>query len=203
MDNQIIFIRIADECDTKYIDEIIEETYLSAIARKTGIAKRSFEAVAEKIAAGKAVIAVTSGGEWVGFSYFETWENDQFVSNSGLIVAPRFRNSGVAAAIKNKVFKLSRRLYPNARIFSITSGSAVMRMNAKLGFLPVAFSEITRDALFWEGCQSCVNYDILQRKEKCNCLCTAMLFDPECSFSTPTPLSLQSGKCKQTTFSNN
>lgn len=203
MDNQIIFIRIADECDTKYVDEIIEETYLSAVARKTGIARRTFASVAEKIAAGKAVIAITSGGEWVGFSYFETWEDDRFVSNSGLIVAPRFRNSGVAAAIKNKVFKLSRRLYPNAKIFSITSGSAVMRMNAKLGFLPVAFSEITHDELFWEGCKSCINYDILERKGKCNCLCTAMLFDPAYSLHTPTPVSLQPGKYKQTTFSNN
>ncbi|MDN3585053.1 N-acetyltransferase [Pedobacter aquatilis] len=149
------------------------------MARGSGISRRSFESVESKILGGKAVVALTSNGEWVGFSYLECWENDRFVSNSGLIVAPKFRNSGVARAIKNRIFKLSRRLYPDAKIFSITSGPAIMRMNSKLGFLPVSFAEITHDEQFWEGCKSCVNYDILQRKGKCNCLCTAMLFDPD------------------------
>jgi len=95
-----------------------------------------------------------------------------------LIVAPEYRNSGVAKSIKDRIFRLSRRMYPAAKIFSITSGTAVMKMNSRLGFQPVAFSEITHDEVFWEGCKSCPNYDILERKHKCNCLCTAMLFDP-------------------------
>jgi len=179
MDNQIIFVRIANQSDARYAEEIIKETEQSALARGSGIAKRTVPSVIEKMAKGKAVIALTNAGEWVGFSYLETWENDRFVSNSGLIVAPKFRNSGVARSIKNRIFKMSRRLYPNSKIFSITSGPAIMRMNAKLGFLPVSFAEITHDEGFWEGCKSCVNYDILERKKKCNCLCTAMLFDPE------------------------
>lgn len=179
MDNHIIFVRIADQGDAHYAKEIIQETEQSAIARGSGIAKRTLASIIEKMAAGKAVIALTNTGEWVGFSYLETWENERFVSNSGLIVAPKFRNSGVARSIKNRIFKMSRRLYPNSKIFSITSGPAIMRMNAKLGFLPVSFAEITHDEHFWEGCKSCVNYDILTRKKKCNCLCTAMLFDPE------------------------
>lgn len=178
MDNQIIFIRIACEEDRQYINEILTETERSAIARGSGIAKRTVVAVEEKIMAGKAIIAHTANGEWVGFSYLETWENNRFVSNSGLIVSPKFRNSGVAKAIKNRIFKLSRRLYPHSKIFSITSGSAVMRMNSRLGFLPVSYAEITHDDRFWEGCKSCVNYNVLQGKRKCNCLCTAMLFDP-------------------------
>ena len=179
MDNQIIFIRIADERDTKDVPEIIGETEKSAIARGSGIARRTTASVAEKIRSGKAVIALTSKNEWVGFSYLETYEQGRFVSNSGLIVAPKFRNSGVARSIKNRIFSLSRRLYPKSKIFSITSGPAIMRLNSKLGFLPVSFAEITHDELFWEGCKSCVNYDILERKKRCNCLCTAMLFDPE------------------------
>ena len=179
MDNQIIFIRIADDRDTKYVPEIIAETEKSAIARGSGIAKRTVTSVNEKILAGKAVIALTSNGEWVGFSYLESYEQGKFVSNSGLIVAPKFRNSGVARSIKKRIFRLSRKLYPTSKIFSITSGPAIMRMNAKLGFLPVSFAEITHDEQFWDGCKSCVNYDILERKKKCNCLCTAMLFDPE------------------------
>lgn len=179
MDNEIIFVRIADERDTKYINEIIEETHRSAIKRGSGISKRSFDSVKEKMLDGKAIIAVTARGEWAGFSYVQAWENEKFVSNSGLIVAPRYRNSGVANAIKKRIFRLSRRLYPQAKIFSITSGPAIMRMNSRLGFLPVSFAEITHDQCFWEGCKSCVNYDILERKNKCNCLCTAMLFDPE------------------------
>lgn len=179
MNNQIIFIRIANESDTKYVTEIIAETERSAIARGSGIAKRTVASVEQKIREGKAVVAMTSGGEWAGFSYLEIWEQGRFVSNSGLIVAPKFRNSGVARSIKNRIFKLSRKLYPNSKIFSITSGPSIMRMNSKLGFLPVSFAEITHDEHFWEGCKSCVNYDILERKKKCNCLCTAMLFDPE------------------------
>ena len=178
MDNHIIFVRTANQNDAHYAEEIIQETAQSAIARGSGIAKRTAESIIAKMTAGKAVIALTAKGEWVGFSYLETWENERFVSNSGLIVAPKFRNSGVARSIKNKVFRMSRRLYPNSKIFSITSGPAVMRMNTKLGFLPVSFAEVTHDESFWEGCKSCVNYDILKRKKKCNCLCTAMLFDP-------------------------
>lgn len=174
----MIFVRIATINDIRYVDEIIKETAASAIARGTGIAKRTPESVAQKMRDGKAVIALTSAGKWVGFSYFEAWEQGNFVSNSGLIVAPEFRKSGVAKSIKDRIFKISRRMYPRAKIFSITSGTAVMKMNSQLGFQPVAFSEITHDERFWEGCKSCPNYDILERKHKCNCLCTAMLFDP-------------------------
>jgi len=179
MNNQLIFVRIATAEDAGYADEIIKETESSAIARGSGISKRSIESVVEKMINGKAVIALTSSAEWVGFSYLETWENGSFVSNSGLIVAPKFRNSGVAKCIKNRVFRLSRRIYPKAKIFSITSGTAIMKMNSALGFEPVTFEEITHDFKFWDGCKSCINYDILQRKKNCNCLCTAMLYNPE------------------------
>lgn len=179
MENPMIFVRIATINDIKYVDEIIQETESSAIARGSGISKRTPASLAQKMRDEKAVIAVTSTGEWVGFAYFETWENDRFISNSGLIVAPKFRKSGVARAIKDRVFKISRRRYPQAKVFSITSGMAIMKMNTQLGFEPVTFAEITHDPNFWEGCKSCVNYDVLEGKKKCNCLCTAMLFDPE------------------------
>nr|WP_199076985.1 N-acetyltransferase [Pedobacter sp. ASV19] len=178
MENQLIFVRIATINDIRYVDEIIKETEASALARGTGIAKRSPESLSKKICEGKAVIAVTSRGVWAGFAYFEVWDGGRFVSNSGLIVAPAFRNCGVARAIKERVFLVSRRTYPEARIFSITSGLTVMKMNSSLGFQPVTFSEIAQAPDFWEGCKSCVNYDVLERKGKCNCLCTAMLFDP-------------------------
>lgn len=178
MNNHIIFVRIATLNDIRYTLEIIRETEASAIARGTGIAKRSAQTVSQKMREGKAVIAVTSSGEWVGFAYFETWEQGRFISNSGLIVAPEFRNTGVARAIKDRIFQLSRRLYPAAKIFSITTGTAVMKMNSRLGFQPVAFSEITQDSTFWEGCKGCVNFDILESKKRGNCLCTAMLFIP-------------------------
>lgn len=179
MENPMIFVRIATINDIKYVDEIIQETESSAIARGSGISKRSPESLAQKIRDEKAVIAVTTAGEWVGFAYFEAWENGSFISNSGLIVSPKFRKTGVARAIKDRIFRMSRRKYPNAKIFSITSGIAIMKMNTQLGFEPVTFAEITKDPSFWEGCKSCVNYGILEGKKKCNCLCTAMLFDPE------------------------
>ncbi|MFC6102183.1 GNAT family N-acetyltransferase [Olivibacter domesticus] len=179
MEEDCIVIRIARLSDMEYINEIILETEKSAIARGIGIARRSPESIHLYMKERKAIIAVTASGEWVGFSYISVWENGRFVSNSGLIVAPRFRHTGVAQAIKERVFKLAREQYPHAQIFSITSGMAVMKMNTKLGFEPVTYQEITHDPKFWEGCKSCANHSILLQKGLCNCLCTAMLFDPD------------------------
>lgn len=151
----------------------------SAAARGTGIAKRSPEYIEQKIDEGKAVIAITDQNEWVGFCYIETWSHGEYVANSGLIVAPAFRKSGVAKSIKKKIFNLSRKLYPDAKIFGLTTGLAVMKINSDLAYEPVTYSELTQDEAFWAGCKSCVNYEILMSKERKNCMCTAMLYDPK------------------------
>lgn len=150
----------------------------SARARGTGIAKRDPSYIENKMLEGKAVIAMTTDGKWVGFCYIETWSHGEYVANSGLIVSPEFRKSGVAKRIKQAVFNLSREKYPNAKIFGLTTGLAVMKINSDLGYEPVTYSELTQDEAFWAGCKSCVNYDILTMKERKNCLCTAMLYDP-------------------------
>jgi hypothetical protein len=178
VDNQNIIIRAATPADKVYAKTITDEMESSAMARGTGIAKRSPEYVAEKIDEGKAVIAVTKDGQWVGFCYIETWEGE-YVANSGLIVSPEFRKSGVAKSIKQHIFQLSREKYPDAKIFGLTTGLAVMKINSDLGYEPVTYSELTQDEKFWAGCKSCVNYDILMSKERKNCLCTAMLYDPK------------------------
>ena len=150
----------------------------SAKARGTGIAKRSPEYVAKKMEEGKAVIAVLPDGVWVGFCYIEVWGHEEFVANSGLIVSPEFRKSGIAKKIKQRIFNLSREKYPHAKIFGLTTGLAVMKINSDLGYEPVTYSELTDDEEFWAGCKSCVNYDILMSKDKKICMCTAMLYDP-------------------------
>lgn len=177
MDQQII-IRVANSGDVHYASLITDEMESSAKARGTGIAKRSPEYVAKKMEEGKAVIAHTPDGSWVGFCYIEAWEHEKFVANSGLIVAPDFRKSGVAKQIKKRIFDLSREKYPDAKIFGLTTGLAVMKINSELGYEPVTYSELTDDEQFWAGCKSCVNYDILMSKGRKNCLCTAMLYDP-------------------------
>ena len=154
------------------------------MARGTGIARRSPEYVEKKIQEGKAVIAVTTDGVWVGFCYIEAWGHNQYVANSGLIVSPPFRKTGVAKAIKKGIFELSRQRYPHAKIFGLTTGLAVMKINSDLGYEPVTYSELTDDEEFWAGCKSCINYDILMSKERKNCMCTAMLFDPADHFET-------------------
>lgn len=161
-----------------YVSEIQQEMYDSAQRRGTGIAKRSIEYLSKKISDGNAVVA-TENGEWVGFCYIETWSHGKFVANSGLIVSPKFRNGGVATQIKHKVFQLSREKYPEAKVFGLTTGLAVMKINSDLGYKPVIYSELTQDEEFWNGCKNCVNYEILMKKERKNCLCTAMLFVPE------------------------
>ena len=177
MDPDGIIIRIAGQQDEQYAVQIAEETERSALQRGSGISKRSPESIIKKMREGKAVVAIAADGQWAGFSYIEIWAKGEFVSNSGLIVAPCFRSLGIAKRIKEKIFQVSRALYPHAKIFSITTGLAIMKMNAGLGFEPVTFNEITKEPGFWEGCKSCVNYDILRRKEFKNCLCTAMLFN--------------------------
>ena len=172
-------IRIAGETDQQYAEEISDETERSAIARGSGISKRTPESIKEKMKDGKAVIALSEDGHWAGFSYIEVWAKGEYVSNSGLIVAPEYRKGGIASAIKRKIFALSRIKFPRAKIFSITTGLAIMKLNAKLAFETVTFNELPADKGFWEGCRSCVNYDILHSKNFKNCLCTAMLYTPK------------------------
>lgn len=180
MENQYnIIVRLATADDKHYAETITTEMEESAKARGTGIAKRSPEYIISKMEEGKAVIAVTKDGTWVGFCYIEAWQHEKYVANSGLIVAPAFRKTGVATEIKHKIFDLSRKKYPHAKIFGLTTGLAVMKINSDLGYEPVTYSELTTDEEFWKGCKSCVNYDILVSKERKNCMCTAMLFDPE------------------------
>jgi len=179
MENLDIVIRVATSSDSKYAETITTEMEQSAKARGTGIAKRSPEYISNKMEEGKAVIAHTKDGTWVGFCYIETWSHGAFVANSGLIVSPAFRKSGIAKQIKEHIFKLSRQLFPESKIFGLTTGLAVMKINSDLGYEPVTYSELTQDEEFWSGCKSCVNFDILMSKERKNCMCTAMLYDPK------------------------
>lgn len=178
MTNKNFDIRVATALDVDFATEICDEMAESAKARGTGIAQRSPEYVANKMLEGKAVIAFHKDGTWAGFCYIETWSHGDFVANSGLIVSPKFRKEGLAKSIKEGVFKLSRTKYPEAKIFGLTTGLAVMKINSELGYEPVTYSELSQDEDFWAGCKSCVNFDILTSKSRKNCMCTAMLFDP-------------------------
>ncbi|RYF85539.1 MAG: GNAT family N-acetyltransferase, partial [Chitinophagaceae bacterium] len=166
MEQASIIIRTATADDIPYAPIITAEMEASAKARGTGIAQRSPEYVASKMEEGKAVIALTETGDWVGFCYIEAWGHDAFVANSGLIVAPAYRKSGVAKKIKENIFHLSRKKYPEAKIFGLTTGLAVMKINSDLGYEPVTYSELTDDEQFWAGCRSCVNFDILVSKDR-------------------------------------
>jgi hypothetical protein len=178
---------VADNTHTGFAQQICDEMDSSAKARGTGIAKRPPEYLIKKMEEGKAVIAFTKEGKWAGFCYIETWSHGKYVANSGLVVVPEFRKSGIAKRIKEKIFELSRTRYPDAKIFGLTTGLAVMRINSGLGYSPVTYSELTDDDAFWAGCKSCVNYEILMSKDRKNCLCTAMLYDPEKENKTNTP----------------
>ena len=172
-------LEVSSEKHLVYVEEIRNEMEDSAKKRGTGIAKRSSEYLGKKISEGNSIIAIDENGTWAGFCYIETWTNGEYVANSGLIVSPQFRNAGLATLIKERIFELSRLKYPNAKIFGLTTGMAVMKINSSLGYKPVIYSELTQDEQFWNGCKNCVNYEILMMKERKNCLCTAMLFVPE------------------------
>jgi len=171
-------IVVANSSHIKYAEIICETIQISAQHRGTGIALRTPEYITKKISRGNAVIALQKD-VFAGFCYIETWDNKEFVVNSGLIVHPKFRKQGLAKKIKKKILVYSKEKYPDAKIFGITTGLAVMKINYELGYKPVTFSELTDDPEFWKGCQTCTNYDVLQRTNKKMCLCTGMLYNPK------------------------
>ena len=168
-----IQVMVAQECHTVYAEAICQEIYISSLERKTGIANRTPEYINSKI------LALTDEGEFAGFSYIESWGGKSFVANSGLIVAHKFRGMGIAKRIKEQTFILSRKLFPDAKIFSITTGSAVMKMNYEFGFRPVPFAELTDDPEFWKGCEGFRHFSILKDRDYKMCLCTGLLYDPK------------------------
>ena len=172
-----VSIIIAHDEHYKFAQEICDTMEASALLRGTGIAKRSPDYIQKKMQNNDAIIALENG-KFAGFCYIESWQHGQFVANSGLIVHPDYRHLGLAKQIKKKVFDYSQEKYPGAKIFGITTGLAVMKINSDLGYKPVPFSELTADPTFWAGCKGCTNYDILERKEFKMCLCTGMLYDP-------------------------
>lgn len=173
-----IEVTVADPSHEKYVDTILKTIADAAKVRGTGIAKRTHEYLATKMKEAKAVIALENGN-FAGFSYIETWGNKHYVTTSGLIVHPNYRGMGVAKRIKDLTFTLARVRWPQAKIFSLTSGSAVMKMNTQLGYHPVTFNDLTDDQSFWRGCEGCINVDVLHRTGRKYCICTAMLYDPE------------------------
>lgn len=176
-------IVIAVEEHVQHAQIICDTIAASAQVRGTGIAKRTPAYIISKIRSGNAVIAL-DGTQFAGFCYIESWGHGKFVANSGLIVHPEYRNQGLAKKIKKVIFEHSKVTYPNAKIFGITTGLAVMKINYELGYRPVTFSELTDDPTFWKGCQTCKNYDVLTRTERSMCLCTGMLYEPETDAST-------------------
>ncbi|MCK9342375.1 MAG: GNAT family N-acetyltransferase [Massilibacteroides sp.] len=176
-DNEIE-VMVADASHEVYVDDIIKTIEEAAKVRGTGIAQRTHEYLAQKMKEGKAVIAI-AGNEFAGFTYIESWGNKQFVATSGLIVVPKYRQHGLAKRIKKASFALARLRWPWAKIFSLTSGGAVMKMNTELGYKPVTFSDLTPDEAFWKGCEGCINHDILIRTNRHFCICTAMMYNPK------------------------
>lgn len=182
MESSDVTVQFAEPQHTAHTETICRLIYESALQRGTGIARRSTDYISSKIEGGKAVVAM-HGDRLVGFSYIECWGHGDYVATSGLIVDPEYRHIGLAARIKAKTFELARMRFPYAKIFSITTSLPVMKLNSRMGYKPVTFSELTDDEEFWHGCEGCVNFDILKRNNRRMCLCTAMLYDP----MTPLP----------------
>ena len=182
-----IVVRVADASDEKYVNIILDTIRDAARRRGTGIAERTYDYVATKMKESKAIMALC-GDKFAGFSYIETWGNKHYVTTSGLIVHPDFLGQGIAKRIKDYTFTLARVRWPKAKIFSLTSGDAVMKMNTRLGYVPVSYNQLTDDDAFWRGCEGCCNHEILVAKERKFCICTGMLYDPEMHTGEPTPI---------------
>jgi len=173
-----VIVQVATPEHAHFAKEISELIEISAHQRGTGIAKRTPEYISKKIHESKAILALVNG-MLAGFCYIESWGNKSYVANSGLIVKHDFRSLGIAKKVKRKAFEHSKKMFPEAKLFGLTTSLPVMKINSDLGYRPVIYSELTNDEEFWSGCKSCINYEILMSKNKSNCMCTAMLFDPK------------------------
>jgi len=174
---KVQYIRVGTEHFhlAKPISDMIAE---AARDKDSGLAHRSVEDIQTKMGEGKAVVAMVND-QVAGFCYLAEWQKGAFVSHSGLIVNPEFRGLGIAKQLKAECFSLTRDKFPNAKIFGLTTSGAVMDINSSLGYRAVPYSLLTEDDAFWKGCESCANFDILQKFGRKTCLCTGMLYDPE------------------------
>ena len=172
-----INVQIAIKKHKKYATTIAEMIEVAALRKENSIALRKPEYILDKIIKGKSIIALDQNIV-VGFCYFETWGDFEFISNSGLIVNEKYRGRGFSKEIKKQIFKLSRKKFPNAKLFGLTTSPAVMKINHELGYEIVTYNKLTKDETFWAGCKTCSNYETLLNSGRENCKCTGMLMDP-------------------------
>lgn len=171
---------MATSGDHSYAAEIANEMAYSSARRGNGIAHRTPEYVMKKMDEGIAVIAVnTDNGAWAGFCYLEVWQHQKYVANSGLIVAPGYRGTGISKEIKITLFNHCRAGFPEAKLFSLSTSPAVIHVNESLGYKAVSFAELMNDDLFLTGCQSWVNYNDLMDREQTHLPYVAMVYDPK------------------------
>lgn len=171
-------VRRAVEKDLILAPSIVEEINYWARFRTTGVVGRTAAYIEDKIKEGKAFIAFSPTGEWVGFCYLEVWEHRRYVANSGLIIKPEYRKSGLAKKLKEVSFRFTRKTYPQAKIFSLTSKPSVMQINLALGYKSVSPQYLFEDSDFVNGCRDVVDYPDMTAKHKNDGNCFLMLFDP-------------------------
>ncbi|NRA64789.1 MAG: GNAT family N-acetyltransferase [Pseudobacteriovorax sp.] len=177
MDQYILKISGHDEAE--FAKEICEEMAVSAQKRGTGIARRSVDYIYKKLESGQAFVAIDRHAlQIAGFCYIEIWNDGAYIANSGLLIFPNHRGKGLASRLKAFAFQKSTETFPDAKLFGLTTSAAVMEINSDLGYRPVPYDRLTNDKAFWNDCRSCVNFNVLQNKQCRNCLCTAMLYDP-------------------------
>ncbi|OJV39207.1 MAG: hypothetical protein BGO29_03055 [Bacteroidales bacterium 36-12] len=158
-------IKIANQSDFKYLPDIIDEINRSAKERETGIVDRTVGYLKRKINEGFAVIIIDkNNNEWVAFSSLEVWFHDRYVSNTALIVRPKYRGNGLLKILKTRIVQLAKELFPNATLFSLTASPAILKANLQLGYTEVPFDYFRNDELFIEGNESEVDYFQLMNK---------------------------------------
>ena len=161
-----------------YIRDILATIYDASKVKGNSIVMRDPEYLAAKTNEGKAVIAL-KGDEFAGFCYLECWQNEKFVAHSGLIVKPEYCGQGLASKIKEATFQICRTMFPNAKIFNITKSEAVIKIDTRLGFKIVPYTELTDDPAFWKGCETRPHYHTLLKNNMQSCECTGLVFNPE------------------------
>ncbi len=171
-------ILTATEAHSGYASQISELIAEGAKSRGIGRGGRPAAYLVQKMNDGHAIIAFSPAGQLAGFSFLDIWEGGRYVANAGFIVAPAFRGQSLGRDIKVKAFELARNLFPEAKIFGITTTPAVIHLNNSLGYVAAPYSELPQDEKYWAGCAKCPYYDVLVRANRKSCLCTGMIYDP-------------------------
>lgn len=130
-------VLVATEEHTPFAQAICDEMAESAKARGTGIAKRTPEYVANQDACRQGGDCLSQRRNLGRFQLHRVLGTGRLMfANSGLIINPKFRKPGFGQSHQDRDFSCRSRCSKAAKLFGLTTGLAVMKINNDWGTAP-------------------------------------------------------------------